>query len=110
MIKIYVRLVYLVRAIKCANRVHLGEIVTINKVDYFLNNGVKRKEGKTLWDCLSTHSVEHCACVEATQSEMKRKPFAWIGSIKHTYKFFMSYWYGIDVMNRSTSSSSGLIT
>jgi len=68
--------------------------VKIAGFDYVVVNGAERCcDGTTKWTMRSKRGTTRVKC---RQKEVKRKPFAWCGKIKHTYKFFMEYWYDID--------------
>lgn len=104
--RFYIKLVYLIRAVKKCGNVHLGEVVQIDGKDFILNNGVKRRGPDTLWDCIGIDYPD--IHIEAVQERMVRKNQAWITAVKFHYNFYITNWLGIDSRKGNTKISRGI--
>jgi hypothetical protein len=97
MIKIpYIVIFYAIKSLINMGKIHLGEHVFVGDKEYFINNAVKIKcsTKERVYDCISCGAEPDA---EFTRSQIKRKPFAFIGSFNYSYNFFIKHWLDIDI-------------
>lgn len=106
-IGLYVRLVYLYRALKQIRQPHLGDKVTYKGQKWFLNQGVCAP----YWDLVSFGEESlggmRTICANSVhEGQFKLQPLYrrfWF-SFRFTYRFYMQSWYSIDVRNGISTS------
>ena len=102
LIKFYVKLIYAIRAIKNIGRPKLGDIVTYKGERYVLIQGV----ADPLWD-LFNREKGRINYVPKDQFELQPLYKRFWFSFTFTYRFFMGYWYMIDVNNNGKFTFKG---
>lgn len=97
LIGIYVRLIYAYRALKQINRPHLGDIVYYQGERYTLFQGVRAP----YWDMVRTEDIYRITASSIHESKFKLQPLwrRFFFSFRFTYRFYMGYWFDIDVRN-----------
>ncbi|MFW6225353.1 MAG: hypothetical protein ACOC3V_00175 [bacterium] len=98
--KIYVKLQYTKIALLKINNPHLGDVVIYNNTKCLLIQGVS----KPYWNLLPLTKENLEKSTRETfkhvhENKFKLKPMykRFISSFNFTYKFYMSYWYDIDI-------------
>lgn len=103
LIGLYVRLIYIKRALKQIRKPHLGDVVDYNGERCFLNQGVNAPYWDLIWFDGFESSANVCSSIH--ESKFKLQPLwrRFFFSLRFTYRFYMGYWYGIDVQKKYIS-------
>lgn len=95
-IGLYVRLIYVYRTLKAIRRPHLGDIVYYQGKRCELLQGV----AAPYWDLWCEKEKIRINAVNEKIFKLQPLWRRFFFSFRFTYRFFMGYWYSIDVNNR----------
>jgi len=89
--KIYYFLLIVYLSCKSIKRLNLGDEVLYKGKRYMLIQGVCNPK----WDLTAIGEFEYLENIHKDNFKKIQNPKAWISTFKHTYNFYMDYWYGI---------------
>ena len=87
--KMYFLLMIIYLSTKAIRRLNIGDEVIYNGKRYFLNQGVYNPK----WSM--SDGSEYIENVHRDEFKKVNNPKAWWKSFRHSYDFYMNYWYGI---------------